>query len=42
MPYMGSDSRAILLEAGYPETRVDELLASGVVKQRFHRDYLPD
>ena len=41
MPYMGSDSRAILLEAGYPETRVDELLASGVVKQRFHRDYLP-
>ena len=41
MPYMGSDSRAILLEAGYPETRIDELLASGVVKQRFHRDYLP-
>ena len=41
MPYLGSDSRAILLEAGYPETRIDELLASGVVKQRFHRDYLP-
>ena len=41
MPYMGSDSRAILLDAGYPETRVDELLAGGAVKQRFHRDYLP-
>ena len=42
MPYMGGDTRAILLEAGYPEARVDELLAKGVVKQRFHRDYLPD
>jgi crotonobetainyl-CoA:carnitine CoA-transferase CaiB-like acyl-CoA transferase len=41
MPYMGSDSRAILRDAGYPETRIDELLASGAVKQRFHRDYLP-
>ncbi|MDE0446202.1 MAG: CoA transferase, partial [Spirochaetaceae bacterium] len=41
MPYMGSDSRAILLDAGYPETRIDELLAGGAVKQRFHRDYLP-
>ena len=41
MPYMGSDSRAILRDAGYPETRVDELLAGGAVKQRFHRDYLP-
>ena len=41
MPYMGSDSRAILRDAGYPETRIDELLASGVVRQRFHRDYLP-
>ncbi|MDE0227280.1 MAG: CoA transferase [Spirochaetaceae bacterium] len=41
MPYMGSDSRAILRDAGYPETRIDELLAGGAVKQRFHRDYLP-
>ena len=41
MPYMGSDSRAILRDAGYPETRIDELLASGAVRQRFHRDYLP-
>ena len=41
MPYMGSDSRAILRDAGYPETRIDELLAGGAVRQRFHRDYLP-
>ena len=41
MPYMGSDSRAILRDAGYSETRIDELLAGGAVKQRFHRDYLP-
>ena len=41
MPYLGSDSRAILRDAGYPETRIDELLAGGAVRQRFHRDYLP-
>ena len=41
MPFMGANTRDILREAGYPDTRIDELLDKGVVKQRFHRHYLP-
>ena len=40
-PTMGADSREILKEIGFEDAGVDDLVARGVVKERFHESYLP-
>jgi len=40
-PKPGRDTRDILLEHGYSQESIDKLLASGVVRERPHADYLP-
>lgn len=40
-PKPGRDTRNVLLEHGYPQQSIDELLAAGVVRERLHAEYLP-
>jgi crotonobetainyl-CoA:carnitine CoA-transferase CaiB-like acyl-CoA transferase len=40
-PQIGIQTREILLEAGYANEDVDELVSANVIKEQFARDYLP-
>ncbi len=40
-PPMGADTREVLQELGYDQTRIDTWVSNGIVKEKFHSDYLP-
>ncbi len=41
MPKLGSDTRSVLEEMGRSKQQINDLLASGVIKDQLHDDYLP-
>ena len=41
MPKLGSDTRAVLEELGRSKQQINDLLASGVIKDQLHDAYLP-
>ena len=38
----GASSRSILLELGYDDTEIDNMIKSGVVSEAWSNKYLPD
>ena len=41
MPKLGSHTREVLLDLGYSDAEVDELISKKVASESFHEDYLP-
>ncbi|MDE0299686.1 MAG: CoA transferase [Candidatus Poribacteria bacterium] len=41
IPKLGSDTREVLKEIGYPDEQIEEWISEGVIKDQLHDKYLP-